>query len=152
MIATFMITLSSVDLSFMSSLDQTKLSSESKQEMNEAKRAARNYTFPGIFTKSAKDFYKSMEKFTDDDRERARNFRNYAQRYKRCAPTLLTPHPSLLHKLYIWTGIVLTCNTLQLLLRLYYGKLLEHFYPKSRDDRAKDLWDRIKEKREALAA
>ena len=152
MMATFMMTLSSVDLSFMSSLEKTKLSSKSKQEMKEAKRAARNYTYPGIFTKSAKDFYKSMDKFKDEDRERAMNFMNYKQRFKRCLPQLLTPNPSLLHKLYIWVGIVFTGNTLQLLLRLYYGKLLEHFFPKSKEDRAKDLWDRIKEKRAALAA
>lgn len=142
--ATFFITLSSVDMSFVSYLDLTTLSPESKSQLNEARRAARHYTFPGIFSKSAMDFYKSLKKFTDEDRDRARNFMDYAKKHRGCAPLLLTPNPSLLHTLYIWTGIVFTCNTLGLVVRLMYGKLLEHFFPDYKVDRAKDLMDRIK--------
>lgn len=152
LIASFFSTLISFDLSFVSFLDLTELSPESKGQLKEARRAAKNYTLPGIFSKSAEDFYRKMNKFKEDHVAGAMNFKGYAKKHKSCAPAMLTADAQLLRKLYTWTAIIFLCNSIGLALRLTYGRLLEHFFPEYKVPRARDLRERIEQQRVLTAA
>ena len=147
MVSTFIVFICNIDTEYF--LDQMTLSPESKRQLKETKDATRNSTISGIFAKSTQDFYKTMKKVANKKQERART---YAKKLRDCAPQLLAPKSSLLHQLYMSLLIVFVCNTLKLVLHQVYGRLLEHFFPDYKATRAKDLMDRIKEKRVQLAA
>ncbi|MPC57210.1 hypothetical protein E2C01_051185 [Portunus trituberculatus] len=150
-ICTFFTAFSSLNMIFMSFDELTSLTPESKTQFNGARKAARNYTYPGIFSKSAMDFYKSMKKLTEDEQDRVKTFKDYEKKFKEIKPKLLGGDISLIHKLYLWGVVVVICNTLGFLKRLAYGKILEHFYHMYKKERAMDLMNRIDEKRIKLA-
>ncbi|KAG0716509.1 hypothetical protein GWK47_009520 [Chionoecetes opilio] len=151
MVATFATAVCNIDMA-VSSLDLTSLTRENKHQIKEAQRAAQNNTFPGIFSKNAKDFYKSMKTVMDDDGLKSLRSMDYAKRHKQCEIQLLAPRSNLLPTLYLYAAIVTVCNVLDLMRRLVYGKYLEHFYPNYKMDRVVDLMTRIKETRATLAA